>query len=67
MSALNRIPPRSFQVLFKDSSEYFEIHNARMFTEGGLLRFVKFDLDGNHIEDIYYPLINVYRIKTLPQ
>jgi hypothetical protein len=59
------IPPkRNFQILFRDSSEYFYIVNARMFTEGPLVRFVLFNDQDEMLEDVYYPLCNVYRIKT---
>ena len=57
---------RKFEILFKDTSEYFYIENARLFTEGGFARFVKFNSDGTYIEDFYFPLINIYRIKTVP-
>lgn len=55
-----------YEILFKDSSEYFAVHNAKMIQEGLMVRFVCFDSKeefANYKEDIYYPIANIYRIK----
>ena len=33
-----------YELLFKDSSEYFVICNAKMFQEGNLIRFICFNI-----------------------
>jgi len=58
-------PKRNFEILFRDSSEKFFVFNARMFNEAGLIRFICFNDDETYKECIYYPLINIYRIKEL--
>jgi hypothetical protein len=55
---------RDFEIFLKDTTEYFEVTNARMFTEGGLVRFIKYQ-DDRVIEDLYIPLVNIFKIKTL--
>lgn len=52
-----------FEILFKDSIEYFRIENARMLAhDGSFVRFMIFDGDTIK-EEVFYPLVNVYRIK----
>jgi len=51
-----------YEVTFRDSSEYFLVENAKMIQEAGLVRFLCFDGD-NFKEDIWYPILNIYRIK----
>lgn len=60
---MNYLVKRNFQILFRDSSEYFEVKNARMFNESNLIRFEVFESD-KWKETIYYPLCNIYRIKV---
>lgn len=57
-------PKRNFQILFRDSSEYFFIKNARLFNESNFARFEVFEED-TWKETIYYPLCNIFRIKTV--
>jgi hypothetical protein len=51
-----------FEILFKDSPEYFAVKNAKMYTEGPLVCFVCFD-DDKYKETHWYPLCNIHRIK----
>jgi hypothetical protein len=53
----------TFSILFKDSPEYVSIENARLLVESGLVRFMVFDDEDNFIEDIWFPLINIFRIQ----
>jgi hypothetical protein len=55
---------KNFQILFSDCSERFEIKNAQMFTEGGLIRFAVFEGDKLK-ETVFFPLCNVHRIKVI--
>ena len=57
-------PKHEYQILFKDSPEYFLIHNARMVQEGAFVRFMLFDGD-IWKEDHFYPIANIHRIKML--
>ncbi|MBD3195606.1 MAG: hypothetical protein GF317_11150 [Candidatus Lokiarchaeota archaeon] len=52
-----------FEILFRDSSEYFLVENAKMIQEGNLLRFICFDENDKFKEDIWYPMLNIYRVK----
>ncbi len=57
-----------FEILFRDSSEYFAVENAKMIVEGSFVRFVCFDSKeelAKFIHDIYYPVDLIYRIKRL--
>lgn len=51
-----------FEILFKDSPEYFLIENAKMLIEGPLVRFLSFKKDEIY-SDTWYPLENIFRIK----
>ena len=51
-----------FEILFKDSPEYFYVKGARMIQEGALIRFICFK-DGNFDCDHWYPIVNIHRIK----
>jgi hypothetical protein len=55
-----------FEIVFRDSSEYFLSDNAKMVQEGKLLRFIEFkEQDGKVLtRSIYYPIANVFRITT---
>ncbi len=52
-----------FEISFQDSPEYFLVENAKMIQEGNLLRFICFDENDKFKEDLWYPMINVYRVK----
>lgn len=52
-----------FELLFKDSPEYFGVKNARMLVEGPFVRFIKFDENNIMIADEWYPIENIHRIK----
>lgn len=51
-----------YEILFKDSPEYFEVKNSRMIQEGNLIRFVCFDGE-IYIGDTFFPIQNIHRIK----
>ena len=51
-----------FEILFKDSPEYFYVSNARMFQEGKLIRFIVFENE-KFKEEHWYPISNIHRIK----
>ena len=51
-----------YEIMFRDSSESFLVENAKMIHEAGLVRFICFDGD-KFKEDIWYPTLNIYRIK----
>ena len=53
----------NFEILFKDSPEYFAINCAKMVQEGDLLRFICFDERGNLKEDAWFPIFNIHRVK----
>ena len=52
-----------FEILFKDSPEYFGIKNARMLQEGLFVRFICFDKDNKFKCDIWHPIASIHRIK----
>ena len=52
-----------FEISFQDSPEYFLVQNAKMIQEGNLLRFICFDENDKFKEDVWFPMINVYRVK----
>jgi len=52
-----------FEILFKDSPEYFGIKNARILQEGAFVRFICFDKDDLFKCDIWHPIANIHRIK----
>jgi len=62
----NQMKKSDFEISFQDSPEYFLVENAKMIQEGNLLRFVCFDENDNYKEDVWYPMINVYRVKRYP-
>lgn len=58
----NQMKKSNFELLFRDSSEYFLIENAKMISEAGFVRFICFDEKDNFKKDVWYPLVNIYRI-----
>lgn len=52
-----------FEISFQDSPEYFIVENAKIIQEGNLIRFLCFDENDKFKEDIWYPMINVHRVK----
>jgi hypothetical protein len=60
----NRNKKRDFEILFKDSPEYFAVLNAKMIFEGKkFVRFLIFEGDVLIAEE-FYPIQNIHRIKT---
>lgn len=57
------ISKNDFELLFKDSAEYFVVENAKMIQEGYLLRFICFDENDKFKEDTWFPVNNIHRIK----
>lgn len=55
---------RDYEILFKDSPEYFWVANARMLFEGPMVRFICFNPDDTPKDDQWYPLANIHRIKA---
>jgi hypothetical protein len=55
-----------FELLFKDSPQYFAVLNARMIQEGALVRFVCFDNQDRYDKDVMFPLANIFRIQSIP-
>ncbi len=53
-----------YEILFKDSPEYFGVKNARMLYEGPMVRFICFDENDKPKEDHWYPVCNIHRIKS---
>jgi len=53
----------NFEITFQDSPEYFLVANAKMIQEGNMVRFLCFNEQGIFKEDIWYPMVNIYRIK----
>lgn len=60
-------PKRDFEILFRDSSEKFFIFNARLFCEAGFARFIIFNEDETYKECVYYPMVNIYRVKEIKE
>jgi hypothetical protein len=55
-----------YEILFKDSPEYFVVQNAKMIPEGKLVRFICFDSalpTALLKEEVWYPINNIFRIK----
>jgi hypothetical protein len=55
-----------YEILFKDSAEYFAVKNAKMIQEGAFVRFITFDCklpSARLEEDHWYPIVNIHRIK----
>lgn len=60
---LNQMKKSNFEISFQDSPEYFLVENAKLIQEGNLIRFICFDKENKYKEEIWYPMINIYRIK----
>jgi len=52
-----------FEVLFKDSTEYFAVKNARLFKAGPDCFHFNVFKDGKCAEEVIYPAANIHRIK----
>ena len=59
----NQMRKSDFEVSFQDSPDYFLVENAKMMQQGNLVRFICFDENDKFKEDIWYPMINIFRIK----
>lgn len=55
----------NFEILFKDSPEYFAVAGAKMLVEGPFVRFICFDPEGKFKQDLWYPIENIFRIKRV--
>lgn len=59
-----------YEILFKDSAEYFVVKNSKMIQEGAFVRFLSFE-DSLPIsklrEEQWYPIVNIHRIKRYHQ
>lgn len=60
----NAMKKSNFEILFKDSAEYFAVSNAKMFTEGPYTRFVCFNEDNTFSHNEFYPTNDIHRIKA---
>jgi len=61
---VNAFKKADYELLFKDSSEYFLVENAKMIQEGLFIRFICFDLDNKFKANEWYPIANIHRIKS---
>jgi hypothetical protein len=52
-----------FEILFKDSPDYFLVENAKMLQEDNLIRFIGFDENNKLKEETWFPINNIFRIK----
>ena len=59
----NMMKKSDFEVLFKDSPDYFLVENAKIMFEQGMVRFICFTEADNWKEEVWYPMCNIYRIK----
>lgn len=59
----NSMKKRDYEILFKDSPEYFAVKNARMIQEGLFVRFISFDGDVFK-DDTWFPINVIHRIKA---
>lgn len=59
----NSLKKYDYEVLFKDSPEYFAIKNAKMIQEKKLIRFICFHPNDLFKEDVWFPISNIHRIK----
>lgn len=55
---------QDYEILFRDSNDYFSEKNARLVYLNGVACFFVFDDKDNLKYTAHYPLINIYRIKT---
>jgi hypothetical protein len=58
----NFLKKHDYEILFKDSPEYFAVLNAKMMQEGSLIRFICF-VDDKLSHEEWYPIQNIHRIK----
>lgn len=59
----NMMKKSDYEITFNDSPEYFLVENAKMIFEKSVVRFICFTEDNEWKEEVWYPLLNVYRIK----
>lgn len=55
-----------FEILFKDSPEYYSVLNAKMIIEGSFVRFLCF-IENTFSHDEWYPVQHIHRIKGYPK
>lgn len=51
-----------YELMFRDSPEYYCIENAKMFQEGAMITFMRYEQD-ELVEQVWFPLSNIYRVK----
>ena len=56
-----------FEILFKDTPDYFAVRNAKMLNEGPMVRFICFDENDKFKANEWYPIANIHRIKSYAQ
>lgn len=61
----NQMKKADFEILFKDSPDYYVVQNAKMIFESQMVRFICFDGD-KFKGDEWYPMVNIQRIKRYP-
>jgi hypothetical protein len=52
-----------YEITFHDSPDYFIVENSKMIFENQMVRFICFDLENKFLEDCWYPMISINRIK----
>lgn len=60
----NAFKKSDYEILFKDSAEYFLVPNAKMIQEGAFVRFLCFDDQDKYKETHWYPIANIHRLKV---
>lgn len=60
----NSMRKHDYEILFKDSPEYFVVKNAKMIQEGLMIRFIQFDENDNPVSEESYPIFHIHRIKV---
>jgi len=56
-----------YEILFKDSNEYFCVEKAKMIQEGVFVRFICFESQqgvSTVKENVWFPIANIHRIKS---
>lgn len=63
-ATLNANRKHDYEILFKDSPEYFVGKNAKMIQEGLMIRFIQFDENDNLASEESYPIFHIHRTKV---
>jgi len=59
----NAFKKSDFEIMFKDSPDYFVIKNCKMIFEYMMVRFICFDENDKWKEEIWYPMESIFKIK----